>query len=77
MLEQERLDIVSICTWPQTHLAIVRDVVHYPPKAIYCEKPLCMSLGEADEIVTLTKKAGIAVIVGHQRRYMDRWQKAK
>ena len=77
MIENEKLDIVSICTWPQTHLTIFRDVVRYPLMAIYCEKPLCMSLGEADEIVALANKAGITAIVGHQRRYMDRWVKAK
>jgi len=59
MLEQERLDILSICTWPQTHLTIIGDAVRHPLKAIYCEKPLCMSLGEADDIVALTRAAGI------------------
>ncbi|MBI2940029.1 MAG: Gfo/Idh/MocA family oxidoreductase [Chloroflexi bacterium] len=77
MLEREKLDIVSVCTWPQTHVAIVRDAVRHPLRAIYCEKPLCMSLGEADEIVALTREAGIPTIVGHQRRYVDRWIKAK
>lgn len=77
LLTREPLDILSICTWPQTHLAIIREAVRVPLKAIYCEKPLCMSLGEADEIVALTKEAGIPTIVGHQRRYVDRWVKAK
>ena len=77
MLEREKLDILSICTWPQAHLAIFRDAVRYPLQAIYSEKPLCMSLGEADEIVALTKGAGIPTIVGHQRRYVDPWVKAK
>ena len=44
MLRKEALDILSICTWNSTHLAVVREAVTNGVKAILCEKPIADSL---------------------------------
>lgn len=77
MLEKEALDIISVCTWPQYRRDIVRNSAKFSLKAIYCEKPMCMNLREADEMVEVCQAAKIALIVGHQRRFEAQYVKAK
>src|SRR4051794_14969253 len=42
MLEEVRPDIVSICTWPQSHAEIVEAAVKAGVRGILCEKPLAL-----------------------------------
>src|SRR5579864_2106046 len=44
MLERERLDILSVCTWNDTHRPIIADAVERGVRAIFCEKPVAESL---------------------------------
>lgn len=69
MLAQERLDILSVCTWNNTHRKIVEDAVKAGVKAIFCEKPLAESLAAADAIVQCCAEAGVILMVDHQRRF--------
>jgi predicted dehydrogenase len=65
------LDIVSVCTAPQTHLQIVKDMILCHPflKAIYCEKPITILLEEAREMVEICREKKIILQVNHQRRF--------
>src|SRR5438045_7210281 len=40
MLEQEPLEIVSICTWPHLHAEMTIAACEAGVKAVYCEKPM-------------------------------------
>lgn len=64
----EVADIVTICTPPDTHAAILERICTVPTvRAIICEKPLATSVAEAAEMVRM---AGNRVLVtAHQRRY--------
>lgn len=78
MLEKETLDVVSVCTWPQVRPMIVADVCrHSGVRLIYAEKPMAISLREADSMVEAARQAGVLLVVGHQRRYGGRWKQAK
>lgn len=77
MLEKEKLDIVSICTYPIIRRDITVNTAQRGVKGIYCEKPMCMSLQEADDMVEACEKAGVQLIVGHQRRFEAQYVKAK
>ena len=77
LLETVCPDILSVCTWPQFRARIVIDACRYPVRAIYAEKPMCMNLREADAMIDACRTAGIALIVGHQRRFGSRWVQAK
>lgn len=68
MLENERLDILSICTLSGTHLEIARAAVECGVKAIFCEKPIADSLSAADEMVRLCAGHGTVLMIDHQRR---------
>ncbi len=65
------LDIVSICTPPQTHLQVVKDMLlaHCDLRAIYCEKPITINLDEAKEMVAMCRERNIILQINHQRRF--------
>jgi predicted dehydrogenase len=76
MLDGEKLDLVSICTPASTHLEIVKEAVAGRPRVIVCEKPMALSLAEADAILAACQRAGVHVVVCHQRRFEARYVKA-
>lgn len=69
LLETERPDLLSICTPPASHLAIVTAAVAAGVKAIHCEKPIAISYADALEMHALTKRAGVQLTFNLQRRF--------
>jgi predicted dehydrogenase len=63
----EKLDIVSVCTPVSTHAEIVKACAGHV-RAIYCEKPMAVSLRECDEMIKACKGKTILQI-NHQRRW--------
>lgn len=77
MLRKESLDIVSICTWhllhpSQTVLASERGV-----RAVLCEKPMAVSLVDADRMIAACAARGTRLAIGHQRRFYPAWTEAR
>lgn len=77
MLAEAKLDVVDICTWPPLHCEMVIAAARAGIKAIYCEKPMCLSLGEAKQMVRTCQESGAKLSISHQRRFEPRFQKAK
>ena len=69
MLERERLDLISVCTWPTTHCEITVAAAEERPQGIMCEKPLAVSLSEADRMLEACRSNGVALATGHQHRF--------
>lgn len=68
MLQREKVDFVSIATISGTHSEI----------SLYCaknginflvEKPMAMSISEAEEVITAVEKSGVVAGVCHQNRF--------
>jgi len=76
MLRQRGLQIVSICTPPWLHKQMVLEAIE-AGKHVVCEKPMALSLKEADEMVEAAKRAGLKLAVDFQNRYLPQHQKAK
>ena len=70
MIRKEKPDIVSIATRPATHAEITVFAAENGVKGIYCEKPLCCSMEEADAMLEACEKHGVKFNYGTQRRYM-------
>lgn len=70
MLAEQDIDIVSICTPPETHRDLVRRVVPFV-KGIYCEKPIATTLEDADDMIRVCKDFGVVLQVNHQRRFVN------
>ncbi|MFC1452244.1 Gfo/Idh/MocA family protein [Verrucomicrobiota bacterium] len=69
MLDTEKPDLVVLCSrHPNDH---VRQIAAAAARGIhiYCEKPMTVSLKEADAIVGLTEKKNIKLCMAHPARY--------
>jgi len=73
MLAEARLDVVDICTWPPLHADMVVAAAEAGVKAIYCEKPMTISLGDARRMVEACDANGTKLVVSHQRRVERRY----
>lgn len=69
MLEAEKPDVVSICTTARVRHRILIDVARSGVKAIWAEKPLALTLAEADEMVSVCDELGVKVAINTARRY--------
>lgn len=69
MLEQEKPDIVSICTWPTLHKEMTINAVKAGVKMIWCEKPMAVGIDEIEEMMTVCEAHGARLFINHQRRY--------
>jgi hypothetical protein len=69
MVREETLDIVSVCTPVETHCQIVCDIAPYV-RAIYCEKPMAVTLQECDAMINTCEQFGTILQINHQRRFV-------
>jgi predicted dehydrogenase len=77
MLDQERPDIVSVCSWHGQHSEMTVAAAARKPKVILCEKPMATSLGEADAMITACRRNGVKLAIGHMRRFYRGWEEAR
>jgi predicted dehydrogenase len=68
MLRESRPDVVIIATTTATHTALTLQAVEAGVRAVHCEKPMAVSLGEARHMVEACRAKGVALLVNHQRR---------
>lgn len=72
LLAKAQPEIVSICTPDATHHALIKAALETASvRAILAEKPLALELAEAQELVALAKRRGIALAVNYSRRYSE------
>jgi len=64
MLRQERLDFVDICTPPATHAPLSIEAME-AGLHVLVEKPMAVSLSEADEMVATAKRRGTILCTAH------------
>lgn len=78
MLEETRPDIVSVCTSAKPRGEILSTIAKggYGVKAIFAEKPITLSLAEADTAIESCAKAGIVLGVNCTRRWRDDYRQA-
>ena len=69
MLDNEMIDILSICTQPEYHEEIINYAVKKNIKAIFCEKPIATNLKSAKNIISKCKDNNILLAVNHFRRW--------
>ena len=76
MLESEEIDSVSICTESGYHAKIAIDCLNCG-KHVLIEKPMALSLEDADKIIKLGKEKNLKVGVCHQNRFNPPIQKLR
>lgn len=76
MLEKEQPDLVAIATESGKHATIALDCIEAGCNLII-EKPIALSLADADAIIELAKAKGVKVCVSHQNRFNKSIQKIR
>lgn len=68
MLEKEKPELVAIATESGNHAAIALDCIAAGCHLII-EKPIALSIADADAIIKAGKEAGVVVCANHQNRF--------
>ena len=76
LVERKDIQAVAIVTPAKFHGAAIKTSAR-AGKDIFCEKPLTLTVEEADEVLTVTAKAGVRLQPGHVRRYDPAHVRAK
>ena len=75
LLAHEAVDILSVCTWSDTHREVALLGAEARVRAIWCEKPFARNLAEADTILEGCRDQVVAV--NHVRRWDPCYKKVK
>lgn len=68
MLAREQLDIVTVCTQAPQHAPLVTAAAEAGVRGILCEKPIALTLAEADAMLDTCARNGIRLAINHQTR---------
>lgn len=76
MVANERLDAVSICTPPKSHLALTRAAAEAQTHVL-CEKPMAPNLADCDAMVGVCRAAGVRLMIAQKKRFHPLVQRLK
>ena len=68
LLADPAIDAVVIATPARTHAGLT-EAAACAGKAVYCEKPMALTLADADRAIAAAGQAGVPLQVGFNRRY--------
>lgn len=78
MVDEQKPDIVSVCTPPHAHGEIVVDIVqHGSVEAIHCEKPMERTWEKCERMTDACEAADVQLTFNHQRRFGAPYRRAK
>ncbi|MEM0172704.1 MAG: Gfo/Idh/MocA family oxidoreductase, partial [Thermoproteota archaeon] len=76
LLQDPEIDAVSICTPHYLHAEMTTKAAEYK-KHVLCEKPMAISLKQADEMIRACKKNGVKLEIVFQYRFTPDTRKIK
>lgn len=76
IFKDNNIDMVDICVPTFLHEAMVLKAAA-AKKNIFCEKPLALSLEQADNMIKAVKDNGVKAMVGHALRFWPEYMKVK
>lgn len=76
LLNDPGIDAVSICVANAFHCEMALKAFR-AGKHVLCEKPMAVTLGECEQMVSEAKKAGRFLMIGHNQRLSPAHRKAK
>jgi predicted dehydrogenase len=74
LLEGSKLDAVVICSPSQTHAEATLDALDRDLN-VFVEKPMCITLADADRIIEAQRTSGKVVQVGYMKRFDRAWER--
>jgi predicted dehydrogenase len=76
MLQEKDLEMVTIAAPNRLHAQMTIDAAR-AGKHVVCEKPLCMTLEEADEMLDVCRKQGVLLMYAEELFFTPKYVKAK
>ena len=76
MIKDDSVNAVIVCTPPFLKMDVTKAAAE-AGKAVFCEKPIAVTLEDADRMVGVVRGAGIKFQVGYQRRFDPSYLKAR
>lgn len=76
MLEREELEAVDIVLPPHLHYEGARAALEAGCHVLL-EKPMCLELGQCDELISLARSRGLTLAIGHEFRLSSLWGRVK
>jgi UDP-N-acetylglucosamine 3-dehydrogenase len=76
LLEHPEIEAVSVCTPNYLHAPISIAALK-AGKHVLCEKPMAVSVEEAESMIEAAKKYGKKLMIGHNQRFVPSHQKAR
>ena len=77
MLASEKLDIVSICTWPHLHEEMVLACLEAGLPAVHSEKPMALTFGQCRTMLDAARNSPTQLTFNHQRRFGAPFRKTR
>lgn len=76
MLADERLDLLTLAIPNRLHYRAVLDCAR-AGVSVFCEKPLALTLREADEMIAACRDAGVRLFYGEQLCFAPKYRRVK
>ncbi|MGQ9627129.1 MAG: Gfo/Idh/MocA family protein [Anaerolineae bacterium] len=76
MLKEKDIEMVTIAAPNYLHAQMTIDIAN-SGKHVVCEKPLCMTLEEADEMIETCKKQGVLLMYAEELFFTPKYVRAK
>ena len=76
MINDKAVDAIIVCTPPFLKLDITK-AASAAGKSVFCEKPIAVTLEDAEKMASAAKGGGIKFQVGYQRRFDDSYVRAR
>jgi len=76
LLSDRDIVAVAVATPTSTHAQVVNEAAN-TGKAIFCEKPISLSIEEAEQMLAAVRRAGVFLQMGFQRRFDSGYLDAK
>jgi predicted dehydrogenase len=75
-LQNEEIDAVNISVHSNLHYEMTKKALLHD-KHVFLEKPFCLDIREAEELISMAKQKNKILMVGHVVRFMPPYQKLK
>lgn len=69
LLKTERIDLLCVATWTQSHDIIVRQACRAGVPVVICEKPMAVTCAKARAMTAAARRAGTLLLINHSRRW--------
>jgi len=76
IINDKEVDIVDICTPTYTHRKLAVEAME-AGKHVIVEKPMALSLEEADDMISTSRRTGVKLMVAHVLRFFPEYMKTR